>query len=133
MTLVEVLAVVIILGLIATTLVVGLGGRFGQARQEIARSQIASLRAQVELFQITTKRLPSGSEGLEVLTRNPQSAYFIEPSQIIDPWGNPLYYVVPGPDGRAFEIKSYGADGSVGGEGENADISSAALAASNDP
>jgi general secretion pathway protein G len=41
-----------------------------------------------------------------------------------DPWGRPYVFLAPGPDGEAFEIISYGADGEPGGEGENADISS---------
>ena len=39
-----------------------------------------------------------------------------------DPWGRPYQLAVPGQNGSPFDIFSLGADGSPGGEGENADI-----------
>ena len=132
MTLVEILAVVIILGLLSTTLVVGLGGRLGRAKTEIARTQIVRIVEALELFRITSHRLPTGAEGLDVLSRDPASEYFLEPAQLIDPWGRPFLLVVPGPDGRAFEVKTYGADGAPGGTGEDRDLSSAQMGATDD-
>ncbi|MBM3290142.1 MAG: type II secretion system protein GspG, partial [Candidatus Hydrogenedentes bacterium] len=41
-----------------------------------------------------------------------------------DPWGNAYLYKCPGDNGRDFDIVSLGADGSAGGEGENADVQS---------
>ena len=35
---------------------------------------------------------------------------------------NDLQYVIPGTDGRAFDLYSYGGDGQPGGEGNDADI-----------
>jgi general secretion pathway protein G len=37
----------------------------------------------------------------------------------MDPWDNPYHYI---PEGRDFTLMSYGADGSPGGEGDDADI-----------
>ncbi|MDA3961796.1 MAG: type II secretion system major pseudopilin GspG [Planctomycetota bacterium] len=129
MTLIEVLAVVVILGLLAATLTVGLSGKFGKARHEIARTQIGQLVGAVELFQMEQKRLPSSSEGLQALSAAADASYYLEASKLQDPWGKPYLYVVPGPAGVPFEIITYGADGQPGGESENADISSAALGA----
>ena len=39
-----------------------------------------------------------------------------------DPWDHPYEYKCPGEDGRDYDIISYGADGTSGGEGENQDI-----------
>ena len=39
-----------------------------------------------------------------------------------DPWGRPYAYVVPGPEGKRFDVICYGADGQPGGEGANADL-----------
>ena len=49
---------------------------------------------------------------------------YIEKEIKSDPWGNEYVYTVPGPHGLPFGISSYGADGSEGGEGNNADINS---------
>ena len=43
----------------------------------------------------------------------------------VDPWGSAFVYRRPGPAGLAFEVVSYGADGTPGGSGRDADISSA--------
>ena len=39
-----------------------------------------------------------------------------------DSWKNDIQYVIPGADGRAFDLYSFGADGKEGGEGNDADI-----------
>jgi len=130
LTLVEVLAVVVILGMIAGVLVIGFSGSFGKARQELARTGIASVAAKVEIYYAEYGRWPSAQEGLAVLSEGraaPTAPYFIGRDQLTDPWGNPFLYVVPGPDGHPYEIVSLGADNRPGGTGEDADISSRKL------
>jgi general secretion pathway protein G len=39
-----------------------------------------------------------------------------------DPWGNPYVYTSPGTNGAPFDLMSYGADGQLGGTGNDADI-----------
>ena len=39
-----------------------------------------------------------------------------------DPWGHPYEYTTPGPNGLPFAIRSLGADGAEGGEGNDADV-----------
>ena len=39
-----------------------------------------------------------------------------------DPWGRPYNYQAPGPNGKAFDVWSLGADGAPGGTDDNADI-----------
>jgi general secretion pathway protein G len=41
----------------------------------------------------------------------------------VDPWGQPYQYLAPGVHGD-FDIFTYGADGSPGGSGADADIGS---------
>jgi len=127
LTLVEILAVVIILAMIATVVAVSVGGSVGEAKHQIARTQIGVLKRQVETWRLKHHRYPTVGEGLRVLTEPANSAWYVEPAQIRDPWGNQFQYLEPGPGDLPFEIKTYGADGSEGGEGENADISSASL------
>ncbi len=130
MTLVEVLAVVVILGLIATTLLVGFSGAFGKAKHELAKSGIGMLVGKVETYRIEKSDWPSNELGLAVLSAPhaaPTASYFVTADQLVDPWGRGYLYVMPGPEGHPFEILSYGADGQPGGEGENTDLSSAGL------
>lgn len=135
MTLVEVLAVVVILGLIATTLLVGFSGTFGKAKQELARSGIALLVGKVEVYRIEKSDWPSNELGLAVLSAphaTPTTSYYVTADQLLDPWGRTYLYVAPGPDGHPFEILSYGADGEPGGEGEDTDLSSVRLRGGSD-
>ena len=56
------------------------------------------------------------------MPRNWSGPYLKKADGLIDPWGQPYSYKIPGKSGE-FEIISLGADGVAGGEGENADIS----------
>lgn len=127
MTLIEILAVVVILGLLAVTLTVGISAKFGKAKREITKTQIAGIVSQIQAFQLEKRSLPTASQGLKALSADPAATYYLEPEKLSDPWGNPYRYLVPGPAGQPFEVLSNGADNQPGGEGENADVSSAKL------
>jgi general secretion pathway protein G len=130
MTLVEILAVVVILGLLAVTLTVGLAGKMGKAKHEIAKTQIGQLVGQLQTYQLEKRSLPKAGDGLAVLTTpaaSPTAAYFVDTAKLTDPWGNPYQLLIPGPEGHPFEIISYGADGQPGGTDENADVSSVTM------
>ena len=129
MTLIEVLAVVVILGMLAATLTIGISGRIGKAKHEIAKTQLAQIAGAIETFRLDQRRLPTTGEGLAVLSSPADSAYFLEAGKLIDPWGKPYLYLVPGPDGLSFEVVTYGEDGQPGGTGDKADISTADLSA----
>jgi general secretion pathway protein G len=49
------------------------------------------------------------------------------PSMPKDPWGQPYLYVSPGADGRDYDITTLGRDNKPGGEGYDADISTATI------
>jgi general secretion pathway protein G len=130
MTLVEVLAVIVILGLVAATLLVGFSGTFGRAKHELARSGIGVIVGKLEAYHIEHGRWPPGDLGLRALTDGaaaPSAPYHLGSDHLIDPWNRPYLYLVPGPGGLPYEVITYGADGVPGGDGENRDISSSAL------
>lgn len=135
MTLVEILAVVVILGLIAGTLVIGFSGSFGKAKHELAKSGIGIIVSKLELYKIEHDRWPGNDIGLAALSdghATGSASYYLSRDQLLDPWGNPYILITPGPNGLPYEVVSYGADGQPGTPGsapgsENADISSANL------
>ena len=47
---------------------------------------------------------------------------YFERDSLYDCWDNDIQYVIPGAEGRAFDLYSFGADGKEGGEGTDADI-----------
>lgn len=133
MTLVEVLAVVVILGIIAATLTLSFRGQVGRAKRELAKTGIGVIVSAIETFAIEQGRVPTMEEGLEALTRPAagRSEPYLRPDKLVDPWGNPYLYVTPNPSGGAYLVLSYGADGAPGsatGDPETEDILSDNLA-----
>lgn len=130
MTFVELLAVLVILGLVAGVFTVSIAGRFNRSKRELAKSQLGLIDGQVQTYYTQMSKWPPTDRGLSVLTSpvaSPSDAYFVTGDQLKDPWGNPFYIIVPGPDGHPYELVSYGADGQPGGTDENADLSSLRL------
>lgn len=128
MTFVEVLAVLVILGLLAGLLTVSFSGAFGRSKQELAKVGIGMVIDKIESYKIARGRWPDpASGGLDVLTADPQSVFFLAKDKLLDPWGNAYRFVLPGPEGHPYEVYSTGADGARGGTGEDADISSTNL------
>ncbi len=124
MTLIEILVVLVILGLIATAVAVNVVGRAGQARVDRAKTDVQRIASDgVEAFKVMKGRYPTTEEGLKLLI----DEKFLKPNspegKLKDPWDREYVYLSPGqahPD--SFDVKSYGADGQPGGDGENADI-----------
>ena len=127
MTLVEVLAVVVILGLLAGTLVIGFSGAFGKARHELAKSGIGVIVSRIELYKLDHGQWPGNDTGLAALSdgnAQPTAAYYLSRDQLLDPWGHEYQYISPATGGHPYEVLSLGADGQLGGENEDADVSS---------
>lgn len=127
MTFVELLAVLVILGLVAGVFSVSIAGRFSQSKRELAKSQLGLIDGQVQAYYTLKSTWPPVDRGLAVLTSpaaSPSEAYFLSADQLLDPWGNQFYIIVPGPEGHPYELVSYGADGQPGGMGADADLSS---------
>lgn len=128
-TLVEVMVVVIIIGLLATVVMINVLPSQDRAMREKARADIAVLEQAVETFRLETLRFPTAEEGLAALVQAPagmaradryrDGGYVRRLPQ--DPWGNSYQYAFPGQHSR-FDVYSLGADGAKGGEGDNADI-----------
>jgi general secretion pathway protein G len=118
MTLIEIMVVLVILGLIASAVAVNVIGSLGEAKVKQARTDLHTLENCLDLYKIDKNRYPTTEEGLQALVTAGKCK-----AQLKDPWGNQYVYLQPGqahPD--SYDVKSYGADGQPGGEGENADI-----------
>lgn len=128
-TLVELMVVIVIIGLLATVVVINVLPSQDRAMIEKARADIALLEQATEMYRLDLLDLPTTEQGLEALVAMPSGIREREryrPGGYIkrlpdDPWGRPYQYVRPGEHG-AFDIFSLGADGRLGGEGNDADI-----------
>lgn len=113
-TLVELMVVVAIIAILATTAGVYLFGALDDADQTKAKAEIKALDSAVTAFMLKNNRkLPTALE---------EVAPFMKGKKIPkDPWGNAYVYTKEG--SREFKIVSYGRDGAPGGSEYDADIS----------
>jgi general secretion pathway protein G len=122
---IELLVVMVILGLLAALVAPNFFGQASKARVKTARLQISNLSTALDALALDTGRYPTQQEGLRALLDPPSGMDMWDGPYLKklpkDPWNHD--YVYRGPQGdNDYEIMSYGADGSPGGEGDNADI-----------
>lgn len=120
-TLVELMVVIVIVGLLATVVLINVLPSQDKAMATKAKADIATLSQAMEMYRLDNFSYPADLNAL--VGSDPartRSGGYIKtlPS---DPWSRPYQLSVPGKSG-AFDIFSLGADGSPGGTGENADI-----------
>ncbi len=128
-TLIEVVIVIVILVTLASIATPMYLNYISNANIGAAKSQVKLLADALTGYKTDNKDFPSEESGLQALVENVDDLEtwrgpYLQGSLPKDPWGNEYIYRCPGEDNRPFEVISYGADGEVGGEGENADISS---------
>ena len=128
-TLIELMVVLVIIGVLAALIVPNVLNRADDARVTAARTDVNNLIQALKLYRLDNQRYPSAEQGLQSLVQKP-TAGTIPPNWKPyldklpnDPWGKPYQYANPGVKGD-IDVFSYGADGVVGGEGNNAEIGS---------
>ena len=97
------------------------------AKVTTTETQLKNLKSGLSVYKLKTGRLPTQSEGLQVLVEPIFNGESILESDTLplDGWGNPFQYEPPnGESGSANSAKvfSLGADNEPGGDGLNADI-----------
>ena len=125
-TLIELLVVMIIIGLLAALVGPRLFGKVGTSKTKAAQAQIEMLGTALDMFRLDIGRYPESSEGLEALREEPSGVEkwagpYLPKSIPLDPWSREYEYSSPGEHGD-YDLSSNGADGTSGGEGEDADI-----------
>jgi general secretion pathway protein G len=128
-TMVELMAVLIILGLLAAVVVKNFVGQVDRGRVITTKASLRQLHTAINQFHMDTGRWPTEDEGLKVLVQQPADVInyppggYIETTEIPkDAWGHDFVFELYPETGKQFVIKSLGADGQAGGEGYNADL-----------
>ena len=128
-TMIELMAMLIIIGLLATLVVTKVASQIDRARVTTTKANLKMLHAQVNQFKMDTGRFPTEEEGLMALIEQPsdvisyESGGYLETTEITrDGWGDDFIYEVFPESGKPFVIKSFGADGEEGGEDYDADL-----------
>jgi general secretion pathway protein G len=126
---VELMAVLIILGLLFAMVVGNYVGHTDRARVITTKNSLKSLHTLVNQFKMDTGRYPTEEEGLGALIEQPTDVTnwpvggYLETTEVPkDAWDHDFVYELNPASGRPFVVKSLGADGQDGGEGYDADL-----------
>ena len=122
-TMVELMAMLIIIGLLATLVVTKVASKIDQARETTTKANLKALAAAVNQFRMDTARFPTEDEGLLALIEQPSDVETWEPGGYLetteinkDGWGNEFIYELYPESGKQFVIRSMGPDGEEGTE-----------------
>lgn len=132
-TLMELLVVIAIIATLAAVVAPSIFRNVGDAKGASAKSQVDLLALALNSYRLDNDVFPTSEQGLEALRtlpttgeppRNWRGPYL---SKLVpnDPWGRPYIYVAPGKQNpTSFDLYTLGRDGKLGGEGEDADVTS---------
>ena len=114
-TLIELMVVMVIIALLAALVAPKFFGHVDKALQQDAQAQIEMLGQALDLYRLENHKYPTTEEGLEAIRS------YLKKNVPKDPWKNEYIYTSPGEHGD-YDLVSYGADKSEGGEGFDLDI-----------
>lgn len=126
-TLLELLVVIVIMGMLAAVVAPQIMNMFSGAKSDTAALQVETLTTSLNYYKIDVGGYPSMEQGLDALWKAPSDVhnwrgpYVRKPQHLVDPWGHPYRYRIPGRE-TAVEVYSLGEDNREGGDGESADI-----------
>ena len=114
-TLIELMVVMVIIALLAALVMPKFFGHVDKALQQDAQAQIEMLGQALDLYRLEKHKYPTTEEGLDAIKS------YLKKEIPKDPWGNDYVYAAPGDHGD-YDLISYGADNTEGGEENNLDI-----------
>lgn len=128
-SLIELIAVVAILGILAAVVAPRVFTQPGKARMARAQTDISNIEGTLQIYKLENFNYPTTDQGLKALveqpTGEPEAPNWQEGGYLDnvpkDPWGREYLYLSPGENGD-IDVYSLGRDGQTGGEGEDADI-----------
>lgn len=132
-TLIELLVVIAIIATLAAVVAPAVFHHVSDAKTEAAKSQIEIFSLALDSYRLDNDSYPTTEQGLAALRTTPQAGPhprnwrgpYLRKEVPLDPWGKPYVYTAPGKANPAsYDCYTLGRDGKVGGEGEDADITS---------
>ena len=116
-TMVELMAMLIIIGLLATLVVTKVASNIDKASIITTKANLKILHSAVNQFKMDTSRYPTQDEGLTALILQPSDVTTWEPGGYLetteinkDAWDNDFVYEAFPESGMPFAIRSWGPD-----------------------
>lgn len=131
-TLLEMMAVVMIIGLLMTLIGTQVAERIDGARVTTTQAKIKQLEQALEMYKLDNARYPTTEQGLAALVEKPtsgpeprrwQPGGYVKRDMLLDSWQQEFEYASPGTNNtRSFDLWSLGADATPGGEENDRDL-----------
>jgi len=132
-TLIEIMAVVLIIGLLTAVVGTAIFGQIDRARVTTAKTQMKNIEAALDFYRMDNGKYPTTEQGLDALVHQPSTepvprqyrpeGYISGGKVPRDPWSGNYEYQAPGQHNPyGFDIWSLGADGQPGGKDVDAEI-----------
>ena len=117
-SLVEIMIVIVLIAVIGAFAINRIGNSRDRANFRLAKSQIESIAAKVDQYEMDVRDLPPD---LEALVTAPAGASgwlgpYARAEELRDPFGGTIELRIPGDDGQRFTVISYGAARRPGGD-----------------
>jgi general secretion pathway protein G len=132
-TLIELLVVIAIIATLAAVVAPQIFRNVGDAKASAAKSQIEIFALALDSYRLDNDAYPASDQGLSALRVTPTTGDlprnwrgpYLRKTVPLDPWGRAYVFVSPGKENPgSYDLYSLGRDGKLGGEGEDADITS---------
>src|SRR5262252_6796539 len=114
-TLVEMMVVIVIIGILATIVIVNISGKADVAKVKATEAILKQVAGQVEMFKLAHNEYPRDLMDLVRMPTYvdqkdwPRGGYLTDAP--VDGWNRPFMYRVPGSNGMPFDLYSLGEDG----------------------
>jgi len=132
-TLLEMLVVLAIIAALAVVVAPSIFRNVGDAKTSAAQSQLQAFALALDAYRLDNDGYPTSDQGLGALRTLPTSGEpprnwrgpYLQRVVPLDPWNRPYMYVSPGIENpKTYDLYTLGRDGRIGGEGEDADVTS---------
>lgn len=122
-TLLEMLAVIVLIGIIGAIVVTQVGKNVDKGKYGAGKAQLTTLSQKIENYALDNGTPPHSLDDLTIKPADASSwqGPYAKASDLKDPWGHPFGYRYPGEHG-SFDLVFYGQDGKAGGDGYSADV-----------
>ena len=136
-TLIELLVVIAIIAVLAGVVAPEVLRNAGDAKGQAARTQVEMFALALDAYRLDNDEYPTTEQGLAALRTMPVTGGasgalptrwrgpYLRRVVPDDPWEKPYVYIAPGRvNPQSYDLYTFGRDGKVGGEGEDADVTS---------
>ncbi len=120
-TLIEIMAVVLIMGLLMGLVGVSVFSQVDKARATTTKAKISQLESALEFYRMDNSKYPTSLDGLiakpDGAKNYPRGGYLKKKDALLDPWDKRFEYTNPGTKNPySVDLSSAGSDGILGND-----------------